>query len=147
MQRLTVPNDVLLPDVERLLDEGTTVTLRVKGRSMLPFIVGGRDSVVLVKVRHLQEGDMVLARLAGGRYVLHRIIRISGDAVTLMGDGNLQGTEQCRTADICGKVVKILRNGRYIEPDTPAERRKASLWRRLRPVRRYLLAVYRRINK
>lgn len=146
MQRLIVPNEVLLPDVERLLGEGTTVTLRVKGNSMLPFIVGGRDSVTLVKAGRLQKGDMVLARLADRRYVLHRVIRLEGDTATLMGDGNLQGTERCRTADICGKVVKILRNGRTIEPDTRTERCKAALWQRFCPLRRYLLAVYRRIN-
>lgn len=146
MQRLVVPNGILLPEVEKLLNEGATLTLKVKGNSMLPFIVGGRDSVVLAKAGSLQEGDMVLARLADRQYVLHRIVRLQGEEVTLMGDGNLHGTEHCRPADICGKVIRLQRNGRYIEVDAPSERRKAALWQRLRPVRRYLLAAYRRLN-
>ncbi|MGN0188727.1 MAG: hypothetical protein ACI395_04355 [Candidatus Cryptobacteroides sp.] len=42
-----VPNDELIPQIGLLLGEGMEVTMSVKGYSMLPFIVGGRDSVVL----------------------------------------------------------------------------------------------------
>lgn len=143
---MTVPNGILLPEVEKLLNEGIVLTLKVKGNSMLPFIVGDRDSVVLAKAGLPQEGDMVLARLAYGQYVIHRIVHLQGDEVTLMGDGNLQGTEHCRVSDICGKVIRLHRNGRYVEVDAPFERYKAVLWQRLRPVRRYLLAAYRRMN-
>lgn len=145
MQHLIIPNNVLLPEVDRLLSEGINVTLKVKGNSMLPFIVGGRDSVVLTKAGNLHCGDMVLARLDDDRYVLHRIIRIEGEQITLMGDGNLIGTERCRLPAISGKVIKVVRNGKYIDVDTPTERRKAKLWKRLKPIRRYLLAVYRRV--
>ena len=34
-------------EVERLLSQGTAVTIMTKGSSMMPFIVGERDSVVL----------------------------------------------------------------------------------------------------
>lgn len=44
MTSINVPNSVLLPEVERLLREGRRVTLRTRGHSMLPFIVGCRDS-------------------------------------------------------------------------------------------------------
>lgn len=145
MQRVTMPNNILLPEVERLLHNGTTVTLRVKGNSMLPFIVGDRDSVVLAPVSRLQIGDIVLACLAGNRYVVHRIIRLQGDSVTLRGDGNLTGTESCTTAHISGKVIKIIRNGKYVDTDSPTERRKSALWETALPIRRYLLAIYRRI--
>ncbi|MEG1866538.1 MAG: S24/S26 family peptidase [Bacteroides sp.] len=143
MQRITVPNELLLPEVERMLVSGTSVTLRVKGNSMQPFIEGDRDSVVLVPPARLQKGDIVLARLAGCRYVIHRIIRLQGEEVTLRGDGNLLRGEHCLAADISGKVTKIVRNGKYIEADSAAENRKAALWETALPVRRYLLAVYR----
>ena len=144
MQRVTVPNEVLLPQVEAMVAEGTSVTLRVKGNSMLPFIVGGRDSVVLQKADSLHRGDIVLAQGADHRYVLHRIVRIAGSQVTLMGNGNLQGTEQCQAARITAKAVSILRGGKHIACNSRTERRKAMVWQRLLPVRRYLLAIYRR---
>lgn len=62
MTSINVPNSVLLPEVERLLREGRRVTLRTRGHSMLPFIVGGRDSVVLrPPTLPLQPGRIVLA--------------------------------------------------------------------------------------
>ena len=147
MQRLSMPNEVLLPEVERLLSLGTCVTLRTKGNSMLPFIVGNRDCVTLEPTSNLIPGDIVLAHLRkNDRYVLHRILTIKDGLVTLMGDGNLSGKEYCQTTDICGKVCTILRKGKIkIDPNKKTERRKAAIWIKLLPVRRYLLAIYRRI--
>ncbi|MDD3108421.1 MAG: S24/S26 family peptidase [Alistipes sp.] len=146
MQRLILPNHVLLPEVEQMLSEGMSVTLKVKGNSMLPFIVGDRDSVVLVRSEHWRRDDVVLARPNGDRYVLHRILRIHGDEVTLRGDGNLREWEQCRRSDLCGKVIRIERNGRSVDTDSLSERCCVRLWQLLYPLRRYLLAAYRRMN-
>lgn len=145
MQRLSVPNAVMLPDVVKLLNEGMTATIKVKGNSMLPFIVGDKDSVMLIKSNVLDVGHIVLARLGEEHYVLHRVIEVDRDNVTLMGDGNLQGAEHCKRQDICGRVVKIIHNDKDIIVDKMSEMRKAKLWRDLKPIRRYLLAIYRRL--
>ena len=152
MQRLTIPNDVLLPEVVRLLRDDQNVTLRTKGNSMLPFIHGGRDSVVLQHPHNLHRGDIVLACLADGRFVLHRIVGFDEDSsrhpqsvVVLMGDGNLCETERCTRADITGKAVKIIRNNKYIDCSAPSEQRKVRVWIALLPLRRYLLAIYRQV--
>ena len=42
-----IPNEVLLPEVARLISEGHTVTLTVRGNSMNPFLVDRRDRLVL----------------------------------------------------------------------------------------------------
>lgn len=144
--RRRVPNEVLLPEVERMLSEGLTVTLRTKGSSMLPFIVGDRDSVVLQNPRDLKVGDIVLARVGEGRYYLHRIIALKDDKVRLMGDGNVKGTEVCRLSEVCGKVKVIVRNGKEVNPEGRGERCRAWWWRKLLPFRRILLGVYRRIR-
>lgn len=146
MQRLTLPNEVLLPEVIRLLEEGERVTMKVKGNSMLPFITGECDSVVLQKVRCLAKGDIVLAEVGHGRYVIHRIIAIAGDHITLMGDGNLYGTERCRRDAITGQAIRIIKKGKTIDCTAPAQRRKAEIWKALLPIRRYLLAIYKQIN-
>ena len=88
-------DDKIIEEAVRLVDEGVSVTLPVNGTSMLPFIIGGRESVVLQKPGQLQVGDVVLAWASPGRWVVHRIIRIDGNRVTLMGDGNIVGTEHC----------------------------------------------------
>lgn len=135
MDRKTLTNEVLLEDAGALLAEGREVCITPKGTSMLPFIKGGRDSVTLKKLPGVEVGDIVLARLAGTRYVLHRVIKTGDGKIELMGDGNISGTEHCRPQDILGTVVNI--NGRK-----PA---RGTLWRLLKPIRRYLLAIYRRI--
>lgn len=42
-----IPNEVLLPEVARLISEGHTVTLTVRGNSMNPFLVDRRDRIIL----------------------------------------------------------------------------------------------------
>ena len=44
MQKVTVPNEILLGEVGRLIEKGDKVTLLTKGSSMLPFIKGEKDS-------------------------------------------------------------------------------------------------------
>lgn len=141
MDRVLLPNDVLLNEVARLLAEGREVVITPKGRSMLPFIRGEVDQVKLCQPGSLRVGDIVLAYFEN-RHVLHRIVAISGDMITLMGDGNLKGTEQGARKDVVGKVVEII---------TPDHRQhkpgKAWLWRHSLFLRKYLLKVYRKWNK
>lgn len=140
---LLLNNELFFIEVARLLSQGHLVTLRGKGNSMFPFIMDGRDSVVLQKTDDLRVGDIVLAQVPERGYVLHRIYRMQGEWLTLMGDGNLRVMEQCRRADVLGKTVRIVRNGRYVECSSCAERFKAGCWQMLLPVRRYLLFICR----
>ena len=144
---MTFPNEVLLPEVAAMLAAGSEVELRTKGSSMLPFIVGDRDSVRLKAMPAYAEGDAVLAEIAPGRFVLHRIVRIDGDCVTLKGDGNLVGTESCRLGDVKGKAVAVVRpGGRIRDLAGPRSIARARRWNALPYFfRRYYLAIYRRL--
>lgn len=137
-KKITLPNEVFIEEVARLLESGRDVTFTPKGNSMLPFIRGDRDSVTLRKFPQVQVGDIVLVRLQD-RYVLHRICSKDGDKLVLMGDGNISGTETCTQDDVIGTVTLIHKGSRSASPS------KGRVWRTLRPVRRYLLAIYRRI--
>lgn len=140
MDKKTLPNEILLGEVAAVLREGREAVIIPTGNSMLPFLHGGRDRVVLCRRETVAVGDVVLVRI-GERYLLHRVIAADDEALTLMGDGNLAGTEHCSAADVIGTVTEIIRpSGRRVRPG------KARLWRILRPLRRYLLGVYRRLN-
>ncbi len=148
MKKMVMPNDVLLPAVGEIVAEGGSVTLRTKGMSMMPFIIGDRDCVLLVRPDTLKVGDIVLARVSNGSFVLHRIFEIDGGSLVLMGDGNLAGKERCDRSDVLAHAVTIIKeNGREIDCTSPGHLRLARIWRLLMPLRRYLLAVYRRIIK
>ena len=140
------PNAILLPEIVKMLNEGHTVTLRLKGFSMRPFLEDGRDKALLTKPQHPKVGDPVLAEVEPKHFVLHRIISIQGDDVVLRGDGNL-GTEQCKLKDVQGAVIGFYRKGRETLDRTDGLKWRiySWFWTRLFPIRRYLLAFYRRI--
>ena len=138
MNSIPIPNNILIPQVEELIKRDKEVIIRAKGNSMLPYIKDGKDSVVLAQPKDLAVGDIVLARVQE-RFVMHRIISITGNTCTMMGDGNIRGTEVFFKEDAIGKVIWIVKpDGRRVAPG------KARLWRGLLPIRRYLLALYRR---
>ena len=139
-------DDMVIEEAIRLVSDGVSVTLPVSGNSMLPFIIGGRESVILRKPAELKVGDIVLAWVDNYRYVVHRIIHFDGDSVILMGDGNIKGTERCKLADVKAKATHVVgadEKMHYLY--TPWRCRAAKLWWHLRPIRRYLLAIYRRM--
>ena len=137
-------NDII-EEAIRLVKEDVNVTLPVKGRSMLPFIIGGKESVILHRPGLIDVGDVVLAWVDGCRYVVHRIIHIDGDRITLMGDGNLT-TEHCALGDIKARVTHVVDakdKTHYLY--NRWRMLGAKVWYWLRPIRRYLLAIYRRL--
>ncbi|MDY6445003.1 MAG: S24/S26 family peptidase, partial [Bacteroidales bacterium] len=123
MDKRTLPNEVLLGEVAAVLRDGREAVIIPSGNSMLPFIRGGVDRVAIRRQADVAVGDIVLVQ-AGERYLLHRIVAREGDALTLMGDGNLRGTEHCTTADVIGTVTEIIRpDGRRRAPG------KGRVWR------------------
>lgn len=146
--KVTLPNAIMLGEVSRLIDEGHEVVVMTKGCSMHPFIKGGSDSVRLVRPTGAQVGDIVLAEIKPGHYVLHRLFSVGeGDNVVLKGDGNLVGVENCRLGDLRGKAIHIVHeDGSETDCMTGSFGRWSRLWRRSPYiVRRIVLAIYRRV--
>ena len=143
-----ITDAVILDEAVRLVSDGVSVTLPVNGRSMLPFVIGGQESVILQKPDTVQVGDVVLAWVEGCRWVVHRIIRIDSDRVTLMGDGNIVGTEHCTVADVKARVTHVVDvKGQPHDIYNRWRTLGAKVWWRLRPIRRYLLFIYRKLKK
>ncbi len=147
MRRVEIPNAALLSEVTRLVAEGHKVTIPLRGTSMRPFLEGDRDKAVLAPAASLRVGDVVLAEIAPGKYVLHRIVRIAGEIVTLLGDGNIV-PERCALGDIRAVASAFIRGRRQRQCSTTGLRWRAYswLWMRLRPLRRYLLYIYRHLK-
>ena len=143
---MNVPSDSeIIQSAIKLVNEGLRVTFPVKGYSMLPFIIGGKESVDLVKPENLQVGHVVLAWVEGCRYVVHRIIKIEGDQVVLMGDGNIAGVEHCLLSDVAALAVNVVTpSGKHHDLYASWRVKASRLWWRLLPVRRWILAIYRR---
>lgn len=138
-------DEIIIQEAVRLVADGVSVTFPVKGRSMMPFIIGGRESVVLQKPDNIKVGHVVLAEVGHKRYVVHRIIRIGQDGcITLMGDGNIRGTESCSLHQVLARATHVVdQQGKRRPLESRWQMFKARVWHRLRPLRRYLLAGLR----
>ena len=141
-------SDNVVPSAIMFVEEGREVVLPVDGRSMLPFIVGGRDSVVLHKCGALRRGDIVLAKTIEKGYVIHRIDSIGSDGVyALLGDGNLAMREHCHSDDIKAVATHVVTpDGRRTPLNEGWNRFAGKIWRLLLPVRRYLLWIYKKTH-
>jgi hypothetical protein len=123
------------------LDEGKSVLFVPQGISMLPFIRGGRDKVLVRKAEAVGVGDIVLAP-HGGHLILHRVYAFKGTQLVLMGDGNLEGNEVVGKSEVWGKVLEIIKpNGRSRKPH------KAWFWRHTLFIRRPILKMRRKWYK
>lgn len=142
-RKVVLSNDSFFIEVVSILSKGGTVTIPVKGSSMLPFIVGGRDKVVLEKKQNVRRGDIVLALINEKDYVLHRVYDIQGNILILMGDGNCSVYERCLFNSVCGTVNIIVRDGKNVYVNRKSERLKAKIWKMLLPFRPYLLSFLR----
>ena len=141
-------NAEFLPEVFALVNEGHDVTIPLRGFSMRAFLEDGRDLAILCKIdRPLKVGDIVLAELSPGRYALHRIFRLDDKRVQMLGDGNLTPDPVIRHEDVKVFVKAFLRKGSktpdYV--DGKKFQRYSKFWMQVRPIRRWLLAIWRRL--
>lgn len=130
----TIGNRELFAVARDTLLEGSQVRISVRGQSMLPFFRSGST----ITLRPIKEGDLakynVVMADAGHAFVVHRIIDVSESHITLLGDGNSVGTERVEREKVYGIV-----------DCSPLHLFFAKIWLWLRPVRRYPLAIFRRI--
>lgn len=114
--------------------EGSSVRVSVRGESMLPFFRSGST----ITLRPIREGDLrkynVVMADAGRSFVVHRIIEVDDEYITLLGDGNYNGTERVTRDKVYGIV-----------DCSPLHLFFAKIWLWMRPVRRYPLAIFRRV--
>ena len=113
---------------------------------MRPFLEDGRDKVILTPPREPKVGDVVLAEVREQTYALHRVIKIDNGTYTMRGDGNpLRMTEQFTYGNIIGLADGFIRKGKTVSTGSRKWRWYSATWNVLKPLRRILLAIYRRI--
>ena len=120
--------------VRDILLEGDCVTVAVKGQSMLPFFRSGTT----VTIRPIREDDFkkysVVFADTGNHFVIHRIISVEESCVTLLGDGNVYGTETMTKDKVYG-AIDCSKTHLFF----------AKIWLWMRPVRRFPVAIFRRV--
>ncbi len=133
--------DKLLP---AMLEAGISVPLAVTGGSMVPFLAGGRDSVLLSAIdRPLRRGDILLYRRTDGAWVLHRICKLRDNELWMLGDAQQTIERGIRPQQAAALVTGVRRKNKNLRPSSLTWRFFAGIWLWLRPMRPMLLRLRR----
>ncbi|MCL1671867.1 S24 family peptidase [Elizabethkingia ursingii] len=131
LSKRIIPNDLFFEQVKERLNAGQKVKIPVAGRSMEPFLQNG-DLVVL---KRFEENDLVNGKIVlayfNNAYVLHRIVKIKENTITLAGDGNIQQVEVITNKDILAVVIQAYRGEKELSINTLL----GQIWYKLRIIR------------
>ena len=146
MRRIVFQNH-FFEEIAQLLEEGNPVRVRIDGESMHPFIVGGKDEVLLIpydKKTPIELWSCIFYKWKG-HYMIHRFVGLQDGQYCMMGDGNLVQIERIEESDILG----ILQTIYHADGSTQYCLGKKWLcqgryWFKFRKLRRFLLPIYRK---
>lgn len=143
--RVVTPEQIL-PILERYFAAGTAFPLVITGFSMTPFLVSGRDRVLLRPAPdRLRRGDIAFYRRTSGRLVLHRVIRVAPEGYYFVGDaqsdieGPISPTQILAIADEAQRKGRVQRAGCFWWEFF------RHVWPVLLPVRRPIMRLYARL--
>ena len=120
---------------EEILAAEGSLTYSFHGASMRPLLKQGRDLFIVEKAAPpFSPGQVILFR-RGGKYVLHRIIRVEQDRYTALGDNSVIPDENIPPEDILGVMSGFIRKGRRHSVKEPAYRLYTRFWMTTRPLR------------
>ena len=129
-----------------LVEEGHEVSMLVSGSSMSPFLIHLRDTIYFKKPdRPLRAGDMVFYQRDSGQYVMHRILRVRGDAYDIIGDAQIEVERGVRRDQIFAVITRIRRKGKLIGPGDFWWTFFARVWTKLIPLRPLIARAYARL--
>lgn len=140
--------NITTQSIEDIIKEGASFKIVVTGYSMLPLLGRGRDTIVLRRIDSHEDisGRIAMFRNEKGHIVVHRVIAVDNDMVTLRGDGNLYQVEQCPRREIIAVLESVIReNGKELSCTSKQWQQRERMWLSLPLwIRRYILALLRR---
>ena len=127
-------------DIEKLLEEDKIVCIKVRGYSMYPFLLPGKDEVLVEKVdlSKVKRGDVVLYRRDQGILVLHRIWKRQGNDFFMVGDNQSEIEGPLNGHQIKGKMIAFIKNEKQISVKKISYRMISTIWLFLRPLRPFI---------
>lgn len=131
--------------VVQAVSGGGSFVLTVTGGSMVPALLHKKSQVELSAPEDVRLRDIVLARRQDGSLVLHRVIAIDGDILTLCGDAQ-SWTEEVLRSQLLAKVTRICRSGRWRKTGG-GQAAYARCWGLTRPIRPAMFRLYSKIQR
>lgn len=133
---------------KKAIEEHGAYVTTPTGKSMMPFIKGERDSVVIEKPQSaLKRMDVCLFRRQDGAFVIHRLVRAEKDNYVFRGDGCYFTEKGIRDADILGVMTGFYRKDKYISAQSTGFRFWSRVWNITYSIRYILRLPVRVIRK
>ena len=144
-------NEFSLAEIEgvirEVIESGGEFELYPRGRSMLPLIHEGRDSVMLVAPQtELRSGDIAFYKRDDGRFVLHRVMSVQNGTYTMCGDNQTWLEEGIRRDQIIAVVSSMKLDGKKVTPDDEKYQKWLKKWMNM-PYRRFRLKLTAGLRK
>ena len=139
-----IANDVYIPVLKDLVEEGKEVSMMISGSSMNPFLIHQRDYILMKKPEEaLKAGDMVFFQRKDGAYVMHRIHHINKEGkLFIIGDAQTEMEGPVDKEQVFAIIIKVKRKGKWIAPGDFWWEFFEKIWIRLVPLRPAIRKTY-----
>ena len=121
------------------ISKGQEVNLTVTGDSMYPLFKSRVDTVVLTMPKTLKKRDIAFYRRENGAYVLHRILKIKNDVLTIAGDNEMEKEYPVKKEQVIGVVKSFTRNKKSYSVTEPWYKLYSFIWCLFFPIRPFML--------
>lgn len=129
--------------IEEALKEQGLFVSTISGNSMYPMLRDRKDIVMICPCEgRLSKYDVALYR-AGGRYILHRVIKVLPDSYVICGDNCINREYGITDKQILGVLTGFCRNGKEIKLHSAGYQIYIRMWYVSDPVR-YLYRKFRK---
>lgn len=138
----------LVPVIREVIASGGEFNLFTRGTSMRPTICEGVHSVMLGAPDDIRAGDILLYERENGEFVLHRLVRMRGDRLTMCGDNQFILEKGIPRSSVVAKVTAILQGEKTSKVNNSLHfRLKLASKRTVRRAKRMAYKVYKAVKK
>lgn len=118
------------------------------GVSMMPLIRQKKDLIHIEKTNgRLKKYDVPLYKTKTGKYILHRIIKVTDNGYVICGDNCITKEYDITDKEIIGVLVGITRDGKYISVKDKRYLFYVHLWCDFIDLRIFILKSFRTLKR
>lgn len=137
----------LMPLIGDILKTSERVRFTVKGNSMYPILRSDRDEVEVVACENVRKYDVVLYKRKDGSYILHRVLKVKGDILSIAGDFEQELETPVYKDQVIAKVDNIIRGKKIISCKSSIYKTYCVLWAIAIKNRRKILKLLKKLRK
>lgn len=117
---VAVDLEMIYPVIKETLENGNSFTFSPRGKSMLPLIRQGVDSVKISPInRKINKYDIPLYRRDNGQFVLHRVVGLKDDGYIMCGDNQHVYEYGIEDRHLIGLLTEIIRPDKVVKTTDP----------------------------